>query len=71
MKKYWEDMAVCESEDGFWEIINIEDRLELLFFPFEKPKDNKEANTHLTIKLSKNQLNDLLNFTQRMNKEVK
>lgn len=73
MKKYIDELANAESEESFWEINNIteEGRLELLFFPFENPKDNQELNTHLTIKLSRKQLDDLFDFCQRMNKPVK
>lgn len=71
MKKYWEEMAICESEEGFWEIINIDNSLELLFFPIESPKNSPDANQHLTIKISKKQLDDLLNFAQRLNIPVK
>lgn len=69
MKKYIDNIANAESEESFWEINNIteEGRLELLFFPFENPKNNEELITHLTIKLSRKQLEDLFNFCQRMN----
>lgn len=73
MKKKLDEIANAESEESFWEINNIDEegRLELLFFPFENPKDNVELNTHLTIKVSRKQLDDLFEFCERMNKVVK
>lgn len=73
MKTYIDEIANAESEKSFWEINNIteEGRLELLFFPFENPKNNEELNTHLTIKVSRKQLDDLFEFCKRMNEKIK
>lgn len=63
------DNIVCsESENGFWEIINVkeENRVELLFYPIDNSTNNEDANTHLTIKLSKEQLEDLILFCKNI-----
>lgn len=75
IKKAWEEIWNSESEDGTWDFVNncdeIGNDIRLMFFNYENQGTNEEVlKEHITLKLTKDQLESLLEFCNKLNKKI-